>query len=231
MCAKSNHASISPQENSRGWGYLFFQLLALPYLLSAFSKSLSNPLSAAELNFAFYSTNFIAIIIIFRKFLSASARGAMRNFWEVLQAAVLGLVAYEISNFLVTRTIIHFFPGFSNVNDASISAMTGSNFTLMVIGIVFLVPPVEEVLYRGMIFRRLYATSRPAAYIVSVIVFGAIHVIGYIGQFSAGTLALFFVQYIPAGLWLAWTCHKGDKILASIAVQAAINAIGVYITR
>lgn len=231
MCAKTTHASISPQENSRGWGYLFFQLLVLPYLLSIISTLLPRPLSPAELNFAFYSINFIAIVIIFRTYLHASARGALSRFWQILQAAILGLVAYEISNFLITRTITHFFPGFTNVNDASISAMTGSNFTLMAMGIVFLVPPVEEVLYRGMIFRRLYAVSRPAAYIVSIVIFGAIHVIGYIGKCTPGTLALCFVQYIPAGVWLAWTCHKADNILASIAVHAAINAIGLSITR
>ena len=222
---------MSNQESRRGWGYLCFQLLLLPYLLSTLNSLLDTPLSTAELNFLFYCVNFIAIVIIFHNYLRASARAALRNFWELLQAFIVGLVAYEASNFLVTQTILHFFPGFSNVNDASIGAMTRSNFTLMAIGITLLVPPVEEVLYRGMIFKRLCGVSRPAAYIVSILFFGAIHVLGYWGSCSVGTLALCFVQYIPAGLWLAWTCHKADNILASIAVHAAINAIGLYFTR
>lgn len=231
MCAKSNHASISLQENRRGWGYLFFQILLLPSILSGVNSLLTTPMSAAELNFLFYSINFIVIVVIFRKYLHASAKGALRNFWEILQAAIVGFVAYEVSNYLVTQTILYFFPGFSNVNDTSISNMSSSNFILTAIGVIFLVPPVEEVLYRGMIFRRLCATSRPAAYIVSIFIFGVIHVIGYMGTYSAGTLALCFIQYIPAGLWLAWTCQKADNILASIMVHSVINAIGIYITR
>ena len=231
MCAKSNSVSISAQETTRGWGYLFFELFLLPGLLSALNGLLAVPLSSAELNFLFYSINFIVILIIFRKYLHASAKAALRSFWTVLQAAIVGLVAYEVSNYLVTHAITHFFPGFSNVNDASIAAMTHSSFPLMAIGIIFLVPLVEEVLYRGLIFKRLCAASQPAAYIVSITVFGAINVMGYVGNYSAGTLALCFVQYIPAGLWLAWTCRKADNILASAAVHAAVNAIGLYITR
>ena len=68
-------------------------------------------------------------------------------------------------------------PGFSNINDASISAMAKTNYTLMLIGVVFLVPLAEEMLYRGLIFRNLWQSSKAAAYLLSMAAFAAVHTI------------------------------------------------------
>ena len=58
-----------------------------------------------------------------------------------------------------------------------------------------------------------------------------IHVMGYIGQFDWLTLVLCFLQYIPAGLWLAWAYEKSDSIFAPMLIHTAINAIGIYAMR
>ena len=100
-------------------------------------------------------------------------------------------------------------------------------YTLTAIGVVILVPLVEEVLYRGLIFRNLYRSSQTAAYLVSMAAFAAIHVLGYIGSESVTTLVLCFLQYLPAGLCLAWTYTKADNIFAPIVVHAIVNAVAI----
>ena len=76
----------------------------------------------------------------------------------------------------------------------------------------------------GLIFRNLYGKSRWAAYIVSILVFAIIHIIGYIGKYSALELLMAVLQYLPAGLCLAWSYAKADTIFAPILIHAAINA-------
>ena len=98
----------------------------------------------------------------------------------------------------------------------------------MVIGTVVLVPPAEECLFRGLIFRSLYKKSHWAAYILSILAFAVIHIIGYIGQYSPLELVMAFLQYLPAGLCLAWSCVRSETIYAPILIHAAINYITIH---
>ena len=118
-------------------------------------------------------------------------------------------------------------PGFSNINDAAITELARTNYALMLIGVVFLVPLTEEMLYRGLIFRNLWQSSKVAAYLLSMAAFAAVHVLGYIGSEDIATLLICFLQYLPAGLCLAWTYTKADNIFAPILVHAIVNAIAI----
>lgn len=223
--------STSHKEQVQGIGYLLFQLLVLPSLLVLLNRYLPSPMDAVQMNFCFYCINFLAVILILRKFLGSSLKGLGKGFWPIAESAVLGLVGYEICNLLLARVIISLHPDFANVNDAQVAALLQGNRWLMTVGTVLLAPLAEECLFRGLIFRRLYSISHPGAYILSVLLFGAIHVMGYWGQASHLTLVLCFVQYIPAGIWLAWAYRRGGNIFASVLMHSCINAIGIYLMR
>lgn len=229
--SKLLYISMSRGEKIWGWLYLAFQLIFLSGLLHWINGQLATPMSAGTLNFIYYLVNFIAIVCIFHRFLKNSLVAAWRDIWNFIQAVVLGFVAYWACNKLFDIVMSYIYPGFNNVNDSSIASMAQTNYVLMVIGVVALSPVTEEVLYRGLIFRNLFQSSRVAAYLVSMAAFAAIHVIGYIGSESVTTLVLCFIQYLPAGLCLAWTYTKADNICAPIVVHAIINAIGIGIVR
>ena len=217
--------SLSPQETLSGAVYLAVQLFVLPSLLSWFRGQLSHPISDAELNFLFYLINFMAMLLIFHQYLGRSARQAMQHPAYLCQAVVLGLAAYYACSFCTSRIIGLLAPDFSNYNDQAIAAMSRGNTFLMLIGTVVLVPPFEECMYRGLIFRNLYGKSRWAAYIVSIVLFTVIHILGYIGKYAPLELAMAVLQYLPAGLCLAWSYTKADTIFAPIFIHAAINYI------
>ena len=109
--------------------------------------------------------------------------------------------------------------------------MLGTNRLLMLIGTVILVPPVEECLFRGLIFGLFHRRSRLAAYAVSSLLFCAIHVIGYIGYYEPLHLLLCFVQYLPAGLALGWAYEFSGSIYAPTLIHMAVNAIGILSMR
>ncbi len=226
---KSHSISTSPtsQETVAGIVYLIFQFLALPSLLNWFNAQLSHPLNAAEVNFVFYLINFMVMLLIFHDFLGRSARQITQHPGIFCEGVILGLVAYYACSYVTTWLIQLLVPGFSNYNDKAIFAMRQSNSFLMFIGTVILVPPFEECMYRGLVFRNLYKKSRLAAYIVSIVLFAIIHIIGYIGKYSPLELLMATLQYLPAGLCLAWSYVRGETIFAPILIHAAINYITI----
>ena len=224
---KQLYISMSRQEKLFGWLYMVFSLLALPVLLQWVNAQLAEPAPESTLNFAYYLVNFLAICGIFHHFLRASLVAAWQDLWNFVQAVVLGYVAYRAASFVMEFLVSRLLPGFVNVNDAAIAELAGSSYTLMLIGVVFLVPLAEEMLYRGLIFRNLWQDSKVAAYLVSMAAFAAIHVLGYLGTEDLTTLLVCFIQYLPAGLCLAWTYTKADNLFAPVVVHAIVNAVAI----
>ena len=228
---RSFSGNLTNQETIGGFVYLAFELIFLSGILSWINGYLENPLNSAELNFVFYLINFIAILLIFHGFLGRGLNQVTQHPAIFCQAVILGIVAYYACLWATTWVIRLFVPGFSNYNDQAIAGMLGGNFFLMAVGTVILVPPVEECLFRGLIFRNLYGKSRWAAYVVSILVFAIIHFVDYIGTYSPVELLMAFLQYLPAGLCLAWTYSKADTIFAPILMHAVINAVAIGLVR
>ena len=221
----SGRSCPNAQETVTGFCYLAFQLLLLPELLKLMNAQLTVPLGEAELNFVFYMINFLAVLLIFRDFLSSAAAQATRHPAYLCQAVILGLAAYYACRFAMEWVIRLLVPSFSNYNDTAIAAMGRENRLLVFIGTVLLVPTVEECFFRGLIFRNLYGKSHWAAYIVSMLAFACIHILGYAGQYSPLEMLMAVLQYLPAGLCLAWSYTKADTIFAPIVMHAAVNFI------
>jgi len=222
---------LSSQETVAGFCYFAFQLLFLPTVLQWINGQMTNPLNAAELNFVYYLINFMAMLLIFHEFLGRSGRQVGQHPAYFCQAVILGFFAYYAMNFAIEWVMEQFLPSFSNYNDQAIAAMMRGNYFLMFVGTVILVPPVEECVFRGLIFRNLYSKSKWAAYIVSILAFATIHIIGFLGRYSALELLIAVMQYLPAGLCLAWAYVRADTIFAPILIHAAINFIGINAMR
>ncbi len=223
--------SLTHNERIWGWCYLAVQLLVLPTALQLIDLLLGDPLSDAQLNFVFFCINFICITVIFHRFLAQCGRISLAQPWLCLRYTGQGLLLYWLGSFLLGLLIARCFPDFSNANDQSIAAMTQENYALMSFGTVLLVPVVEETLYRGVVFGTLYERSPVAAYIVSAAAFAALHVVSYIGSYDPVYLLVSFVQYIPAGLCLAWAYVKADSIWAPVLMHITINQLGVLSMR
>ena len=231
MSNKKIRISITPREQAVGWFYLVFALLFLPPILSLIRDYLPFTLSTAVLNFAYFLINFVAVILIFRRLLGKSLENAGKKFWNFVQAVILGFVAYYLCSEGLTRLIQWLYPSFSNINDGSIASMAGTNFQLIAIGTVILVPVAEECLHRGLVFLGLRGKNRVLAYTASILFFAGVHVFSYIGSAEPLILVLCFIQYIPAGFWLAWALEKADSLFAPILIHCAVNAIAVYALR
>lgn len=233
MAKKKILLSVHLTDKEQIWGiaYLLFSIFLLPSLLGMLNGLLPVPLGKAWINFAYFVLNFLFIIWIFHGFFKRSLAYAGEHVGSFLLSVLLGVAAYWLCSWLLGLVLSKVFPSFSNLNDGSISAMLHSDFWITAVGTVLFVPVAEESLHRGLIFGSLYQKSHAAAYILSAIIFSAVHVVNYVSAYSVHHLIIACLQYIPAGLVLAWAYRRSGSIFAPILIHATINAIGLFSLR
>ncbi len=233
MAKNSKKLSVRLTDREQIWGivYLLVSVFLLPMLLRYLNGLLARPVGNAWFNFIYFSCNFACVLWIFHGFFKRSLSYAGQNVWIFLLAVLLGAVGYFALSKVLGMALNWLFPNYVNLNDASIITMAHSNFLVMFIGTVFLVPVTEEVLHRGLVFGSLYPKSHVAAYLLSAAIFSAVHIVGYVGIYSLPHLLLAFLQYIPAGLALAWAYRFSGSIFAPIVIHATVNAIGLVAMR
>ena len=219
------------QENLLGYIYLAFSQLILPNLIAITAYYVGFPISLATLNIIFFLVNFISIVAIFHRFLGKSLQKTWKSIPKCLLYVFIGFGIYYWVSILLGVAIVWIQPDFANVNDQAIAGITQEQPGLIVFATVFLVPVVEETLYRGLIFQGLQRKHRILAYIVSVAAFSAIHIVSYIGSADWVTLGICFIQYLPAGIALAWAYEKADTIVAPMLIHIIINQIGMSTMR
>ncbi len=224
-------SGMGRRERALGSAYLVISLFFLPAWLLRLLPALFPAVSAAQINFVYFTLNFLAIIGIFFPFWKGSVAQAASAGRRILFCAAIGLLSYFLMSLWLGDLIWYLDPDFSNVNDGSVAALARQDYPLMVFGTVFLVPVVEECLYRGLVFGCLAEKSLFLAYPVSVGLFAWIHVMNYIGTQPPMTLILCFVQYLPAGIALGWAYRKSGSIFAPIAMHAIINSLGFFLMR
>ena len=230
MMKRTISVPLTKKETILGALYLFAEFALFPGLFAWGNSLLPTPLDDTKLNFVFYVVNFLSIAFIFRRFLSKNLESIRYPFY-FLQVVIVGLAQYLLLNQLMGQLIFRLDPGFYNANDAAIAQMVDTNLSLMAIATIILVPLAEECLFRGLIFRNLYDISAPLAWVVSVAGFSAIHLVGFLGTLTPMELLISFLQYVPAGISLAWAYSKADSIFAPILIHAMVNAIGINIMR
>ena len=204
MKKSSLPVSLTHWETRNGLIYMAISLIALPWLLGEGNSFLAKPLSLGKVNFLYYFINFAVMVWLCRKFLGQSLKYALKIPFPVIWYGILGYLGSKALGELVGILTMLLYPGFSNINDQTIISMLREDSQLIIWGTVFLVPVVEELFFRGLIFRNLYGKSQVAAYLVSMVLFSLIHVAGYIGAYSPLHLLMCFLQYLPASFCLCW---------------------------
>lgn len=226
---KSKKIVISTPTESElllGWVYLAVELLVLPILIGLLGEQFGG-FSDSTANLIYYTTNAVCCALIFRHLWRESLVRSGAHLGRLLSVVLLGFLLLLGANQLVSSLYALLIPEFLNVNNEAVSAMVRQSPALMTLGIVILAPVAEESLFRGLMFLGLVKKNRAGAYALSVLAFCAIHVLSYIGKADPLTLALCFVQYIPAGLTLCYACEATGSLFAPLLIHCAINACSV----
>lgn len=214
---------MNRREARLGWVFLALEILVLPRLFPMVNALLPKPLNSAQLNFAFFVTNFLVVLLIFHEFLLENLRRFRKNIWRNLVVIALGFSVYTFVSALMGLLVTHFVPDFVNANDANVAAVSQNAPLLMGLGTAVLVPPAEETLFRGLLFGEPARKNKLVGWVVSTGIFALVHVTGYIGVYTPKMMALALLQYLPAGIILAGCYCLGGSLVASVGVHALVN--------
>ena len=224
--------ALTHQETRNGFIYMAISLIVLPWLLSEGNAYLAHPLSQGKINFIYYFLNFGFMVWICGHFLGANLKFALKSPFPVIWYGILGYLGAEALGEILGILTLLVYPSFSNVNDSTIISMLREDSQLIIWSTVFLVPLVEELFFRGLIFRNLWGRNHVAAYLVSMALFSLLHVAGYIGAYSPLHLLMCFLQYLPASFCLCWCYCQTGTIITPIFMHALTNAMSVsYLMR
>jgi len=231
--SKSAKLAVSMNDKERIWGFLYLlaELFALPAALEAMNRLLPAPLPDAWLNFLYFALNFIFTCFLFRSFLRRCLTRIGKDTGAFLMVTAAGFGIYYLCNLVLNSLILLLAPDFANLNDGNIAQQISGNVPIMFIGTAILVPVAEELLHRGLVFGSLYGRNPYIAYIFSAILFSAIHILGYVMVYPLPHLLLAFLQYLPAGLVLAWAYRKSGSIFSPILIHATVNALALLSLR
>ena len=152
--------SMTRRETLLGWVYLLFSMFILPVAVYLINDLLSLQLSDTEVNLIYMGLNFLAIALIFRRFLTASVKSAANKPWRVLAFAAAGFALYYLGSLMVAMVIVFVSPDFMNVNDSAVIGLFEEHSAWMAVSTVLLVPITEETLYRGLLFQGFHITCR-----------------------------------------------------------------------
>ena len=225
------HRRWRPQmtDRERVRGLIFFALYFLVFrtlkLLVEwfFDRYFSLFLSEAMAAAVYYLVIGVLTVIVFGSFLK-NAGGILRDFLpENLLAFGTGLVGALILEFLIGLIPLPVI----NPDPAAWREQFSYSPAATVVILVILMPLIEEVLFRGLMFGTLRRYSRTMAWVVSGLLFVIYSVWPFAVTQGDVRYLLLAIQYVPTAAALTWCYDRGGSIWSSVALHAALDGIAL----
>jgi membrane protease YdiL (CAAX protease family) len=224
MEKKQLPVELSQREISWGIHYLLLQLLIIGPLFANVLKQFF-PKLPLNTELTYNLINIIAVFIIYHRYIGKSIKHSLSQPVKLIVITGISLLVYLLVIPVLEDLVIKLSPTIENFNTNEIEKNMKTNPVATVFGAVFLVPLAEEITYRGLIFGALRQKNRLLAYLVSVLSFSMIHVIGYMERQSWINSLLTILTYIPAALILTVAYDQSGSILPPTLIHTAVNAI------
>ena len=232
MAKKGVSTGMTRVEKILGGVLLAVYLVVLPLLadplFDLIGKLFRTTISDSVRNAAYYYILFALTLIAFWGYLGRAARAFLDRIGNVLVSVGIGLVAFYGLNEVIWRALKLFSLSRTNLNDQAILARMGAAPYSTILIVVFLAPFVEEAIFRGYLFGNIREMSRPAAYLVSSLLFALLHVWQYAAINWDLSYLLLMVQYIAPGLVMAWVFERSGSLWGSVLLHCAVNGLSVW---
>lgn len=215
---------MTPSERKRGWVFFALYLLVFPYLTGWVQRLWEGEAPIAETNLVYYALLFALALLVFWTFLRHGFTLLVDWLPENLFAFFTGLVGAGVLHFLVM--LLPYPVANPMYADYAQQYLLSPGVTVMLV--VVLIPLIEEILFRGLVFGALRQRSRLLAYGVSILLFALAAVWRYAMDFGDARYLVLAIQYLPAGLALAWCYDNGGSIWGTVALRMAMNGVMLF---
>lgn len=218
-------AGMSRSEQRRGWVFFALYFFAFPFLMAWVQRSFGGEWPVAEANVVYYLLLVVLVFLLLWSFLKQGFSLLLDWLPENLFAVLTGLAGALALRFLV---LLPSYP-VQNPNAANYAAEYFFAPAATVVIVVLLMPLVEEVLFRGLLFGGLRGYSRPLAYVLSTALYCLYSVWQFVFTFGAVDLRylLLMAQYLPMALALTWCYDAGGSIWSPVVLHAILNALSL----
>ena len=198
-------------------------LALLPLLLNRLGERglVSEPVA----NFVYYAVGFAYMLIAAFRFLRRDFDPLADRPFFVASTVCGSYLMMMVLNALTGFLILQLLPEAENPNNASIIDLVSDSFGMMKATLIFLAPPVEEMMFRAGLFGLFRKKSRELGYAVSMLAFALYHVWAYALRDPVNWLYL--LQYLPAGWLLARCYERSNSIWGSIFFHMLVNGVAV----
>lgn len=219
-------AQFTRGELFRGWVFFALYLTAFPALMGAVQQLTGSELPVAETNVLYYLLCAALLFILLWTFLRQNFDRFLDRLAENLLICLAGLAAAVLLVFLVGRIPLPV----SNPNTMSYPEQFALSPAATVVILVLLMPVVEEILFRGLIFGTVRPYSRVLAYVLAVPVYAVYCVWQFV--YSYGIIdwryLLLAVEYLPMSAALCWCYERGQSIWSAVLLHMALNGVTLY---
>lgn len=220
---------MTAHESGRGWAFFVVFIMVFPFLMGMIQRHIDGFIPVAEANVLYYLLAACVVFIIFWHYLRGSFSYLLDHLGRNLLAVILGLVIAIPLHILVMK-----FPfPVENPNTFNYPEQFTLSSSATIAILLVLIPIVEEVLFRGLLFDSLRTYSRPLAWIVAT----AVYCFYCVWQFAftpAGATDLRYlllgIQYFPSAVALTLCYEKGGSIWSSVVLHMIVNAIFLFST-
>ena len=204
--------------------YLPIHLLLLPIAVVLLAGN--RGFDEAEMNFIVYAIGaaymMLALGRFFRRDFDPLCDRLPAVIFQVLGSYLIIMGLNTLLALLLLRVT-----GEMNPNNESIVSAAAENSRAMTASAVFLVPIVEESMFRAGVFGTLREKSRFAAYAVSILSFSLCHVMGF--ALENPLYLIYLIQYLPASFMLCRCYEQTGTIWAPIFLHMLVNSVSMGI--
>ena len=228
MAQRRWRPQLTRQEQFRGLIFFALYFLVFPVLKMGvewffdhfFGLYLSEAMSAA----VYYLILAVLTVIVFYSFLKNGLDILVNFLPENLLAFATGLVGAQMLQFLVNRLP---WP-VENPDSVSWAEQYAYSPAATVVIVVILMPLIDEVLFRGLVFGSLRRYSRPLAWAASVLLFMLYSVWTFAVAYGDARYLILAFQYLPMALALTWCYDRGGSIWSAAVLHAVLDAIALF---
>lgn len=217
---------LTRAECVRGWIFFALYVAVFPLLMGLVQRSFDGTLPVAESSLVYYLVCATLVFLVFWGCLRDGFHLLLDWLPENLFAFGTGLAAAGVLHFLVMRLP---YP-VDNPNPLNYAQQFALSPAATLVILVVLMPIVEEVLFRGLLFSTARGYSRALAYVLSTLLYAVYCVWQFVYAFGTVDLRylLLAAQYLPMSLALTWSYDRGGSLWTPIVLHGVINAFSLF---
>ena len=204
-------------------GYFVF----FPFIIVLLSeKVLQSYEYVIYMQFGSYLIVALIVVLLAKPLFIEANQNKFDNRRDNFAYAVKSIVTMYGLMFVINLTLNLLTKQSSSINQMDIINMSNNYPIITFVMAVLLAPIIEEIVFRGVIFRSLRNINYPIAIIISSLLFGLLHVVQSL--FTGNYIDLVYgLVYAMLGYYLGLNYERSGNIIVPIGMHVTINLISM----